>query len=68
MRGWGVAKGAVIVRNGRLRKELIARHFVRQIKEVGRGYSPSLVGDATATPVPQGVSELLVTSVTQDDQ
>jgi hypothetical protein len=49
--GWG-AKGVVTVRTGRLRKELIARHFVRQIKEVGRGYSPSFVGEDAATPVP----------------
>jgi hypothetical protein len=57
---WG-AKGVVTVRTGRLRKELIARHFVRQIKEVGRGYSPSRVGEDAVTPVP-------ATLGTKDDQ
>jgi hypothetical protein len=61
--GWGGGvKGVVTVRTGRLRMELIARHFVRQIKEVGRGYSPGVVGEATATPAPLGVSQLPITS------
>jgi len=61
---WGRRRGIgrrITVRTGRLRKDLIATHFVLEIKEVGRGYNSSRVREATATSLP-------VTSVTQDDQ
>jgi hypothetical protein len=66
--GGGGVKGPLTVRTGRLRMELIAKHFVRQIKEAGPGYGPGAVGEATTMPAQPAVSKLPATWVTHDDQ
>jgi len=44
-----------------LRKELIANHFVEQIKEAGRGYGHGRGGETIAMPDPAATPALPAT-------